>query len=1440
MAQQIIDIGATANDGQGDPLRNAMDKVNDNFTEVYTAGPVGSNVRITNNSVVSTNTNGNIAITPAGLGKTLLGLPSKISIAGGSNGYFLTTDGNGNLSWANTTAAVGTALPIYTGNLAAGNANIANDLVVQGNLTVNGNTVTINTTQLDVEDKTITVAYGSPNGAAADGSGLVVAGANATILYNHANSVWTTNLGLSVNGNITGTGLSVSDATVYGNVDSINGNFTGNVTANYFVGNGSQLTGLNTNSISNGNSNVSMATANGNVTVTASGTETWTFGTDGDLTLPGGGSIDGSDFDIDIIAGNDGDSTYGTVSLVTNSPIGPGTNSLTFNSLGEITVSTAGANDGLIKWVGNSSGDGNGFTTMVLVPDTTVEGNDQYLIIDPTYGPTSGHIHIRAGGTQDNSTADLYLGGENSYVKIPAGENPPIHVSANNQNWTFNTDGTTIFPTLTVTRGDRTGTLTGQTLLFGDATQEAIISTPNGDNDNNSSQRFVINPGAGADGTTGEGGDIYLYAGRGGNVGGSGGDIKIRGGLGPVNGAGGYINIEGGEAEADGVGGYIEIFGGYSGNAAGGYLDLRGGFGQTEGGAVFIQGGYGQTGPGGPVNITGGSSGNGLAEYGNVGVIAGASGWVFDNTGNVTLPRGGVVYETNIPTGGLDGNTIALKPSGGIDADQQLLIYPTAGPVTDNNHLHLTSGNLYNTELFLGNDDLYVKLANTGNIVVNSNDGTGNTAQWTFDATGNLTVPGNIIVTTGIVGSGASPAPSLSGFSSLSAADISATGNITGNYILGNGSQLTGLPASYTDANVVTLLGAFGSNTIVTTGNITAGNIDAGYVYGDTTEANVFVGGTANISGNISGNYILGNAAFMTGIPASYGNANVADFLDSLGSNVIVTTGNITGGNLISTNAVYANIDVVVGNRANVSATKTRIVSDTDFSYIQTGNGTVGSTGNIVFSPYSDPTQRVVINTSTGNLTATGNVSGNYILGNGAFLTGIAASYGNANVATFLASYGSNTISTTGNITAGNLIGNISITSNVTGTSANVDIVAGSYTWSFNNAGNLVLPGNAFTVNYANGTAVTLGSGSSYGDSNVTTLLSSLGSNAISSTANITTTGNISGGNIITGGQIQSSAFTGGNISWAANNRVDFQGAIKVGGTGQILSPGGAASITLNNNGANIPVLGVTNTGVSTSTTTGALIVSGGAGVAGNLYVGGTATTGISAIVAGATNTLLANTVAGFTGNVNNYTQVTFQNKSTGADATADFILTADNGSDTVNYGDFGIINSGYDANTPTNSLGNIVSAADTYLYAQGNLSNASQSGGNLVIGTTTAGKSVKIFAGGANNSALVANISNTGVAITGAITATGNITANNITGSSANVTITANAFVTTFDTTGLVTFPGPMKLAVYANTTVRDSSIPSPSPGMMIYVTGTGMQVRGATSWNTIAGSGT
>jgi hypothetical protein len=107
---------------------------------------------------------------------------------------------------------------------------------------------------------------------------------------------------------------------------------------------------------------------------------------------------------------------------------------------------------------------------------------------------------------------------------------------------------------------------------------------------------------------------------------------------------------------------------------------------------------------------------------------------------------------------------------------------------------------------------------------------------------------------------------------------ISATGNIKGNYFLGNGSLLTGISAGnivggYSNANVASYLPTF-------SGNLTAGNISA--------------------TGNITGSYILGNGAFLTGVSGSgtYSNSNVALYLEVLTSD-ISTTGNVTASNFV-------------------------------------------------------------------------------------------------------------------------------------------------------------------------------------------------------------------------------------------------------------------------------------------------------------------------------------------------------------------------------------------------------------------------------------------------------------------------------------------------------------------------------------------------------------
>ena len=95
---------------------------------------------------------------------------------------------------------------------------------------------------------------------------------------------------------------------------------------------------------------------------------------------------------------------------------------------------------------------------------------------------------------------------------------------------------------------------------------------------------------------------------------------------------------------------------------------------------------------------------------------------------------------------------------------------------------------------------------------------------------------------------------------------------------------------------------------------------------------------------------------------------------------------------------------------------------------IDTGSSAINTTGNV--------TGGNVI--STGIVSATGNITGNYIIGDGSQLTGLPAGYTDSDVATYLASGTVSTdikttsiISATGNITGGNVSG-----TNITGTLA--------------------------------------------------------------------------------------------------------------------------------------------------------------------------------------------------------------------------------------------------------------------------------------------------------------------------------------------------------------------------------------------------------------------
>ena len=98
---------------------------------------------------------------------------------------------------------------------------IGNNLTVTGTLTVNGTTTTINSTQLDVDDLNITIASGAGNAAAANGAGITVDGASATLTYTSSNDRWNFNKELvvarvhgNVTGNVTGTTSDISNHAV--------------------------------------------------------------------------------------------------------------------------------------------------------------------------------------------------------------------------------------------------------------------------------------------------------------------------------------------------------------------------------------------------------------------------------------------------------------------------------------------------------------------------------------------------------------------------------------------------------------------------------------------------------------------------------------------------------------------------------------------------------------------------------------------------------------------------------------------------------------------------------------------------------------------------------------------------------------------------------------------------------------------------------------------------------------------------------------------------------------------------------------------------------------------------------------------------------------------------------------------------------------------------
>ena len=179
---------------------------------------------------------------------------------------------------------------------------------------------------------------------------------------------------------------------------------------------------------------------------------------------------------------------------------------------------------------------------------------------------------------------------------------------------------------------------------------------------------------------------------------------------------------------------------------------------------------------------------------------------------------------------------------------------------------------------------------------------------------------------------------------SVALANVSSAGNIASinldgnvsNVLRGDGTWDSDANSTYGDSNVVSLLGAFGSNTISTTGLITGdagglSNVIGANVTGEVSfaaTANAVAGAnvsgevsfaatanavavgnvsgignvaTVNLDGNVS-NVLRGDGTFSADANSSYGDSNVTSLLGAFGSNTITTTGIVTVGSVTLTN----------------------------------------------------------------------------------------------------------------------------------------------------------------------------------------------------------------------------------------------------------------------------------------------------------------------------------------------------------------------------------------------------------------------------------------------------------------------------------------------------------------------------------------------------------
>jgi LEA14-like dessication related protein len=422
MARQNINIGSSANDGTGDPLRTAFDKINDNFIELYGTdndiNTLDANLDVNNFAITTGVTNGDVTITPNGTGNINLG---SITI----NGSTVSANDSTQITLAENIQTTGT-LNVSGAVTIGGATTISTSLALASGATVTSildedamgsDSATALATQQSIKayvDAQVTASdldfQGDSGGAlsvdldsqtftVAGGTGIDTAGSGQTLTVNIDSSVVTLTGSQTLTNKVL-TSPTISSPTITGVTT------TTSLTTNDITSNGSNAN-ITINPQGTGTIELSAAT-----NVTGSASVSGTLST-ADITTTGNQTISGSlttgTFNVgDLNINADGKISTDTNGNIDLDPSGTGAINLTgpTNIIGTATV-TGQLNVYNLRMDANTiSSTSGGITISPAVGETLALGGTDRIVTATEFQATLAEITTLRADTIQNDTSD--------------------------------------------------------------------------------------------------------------------------------------------------------------------------------------------------------------------------------------------------------------------------------------------------------------------------------------------------------------------------------------------------------------------------------------------------------------------------------------------------------------------------------------------------------------------------------------------------------------------------------------------------------------------------------------------------------------------------------------------------------------------------------------------------------------------------------------------------------------------------------------------------------------------------------------------------------------------------------------------------------------------------------------------------------------------------